>query len=59
MAKAVCVQCGADCCTCWGCDPKQYRDGLCPKCQELNKLKDAPPNNEVLQQLQQPETTDN
>jgi hypothetical protein len=37
MAKVKCTKCGGECCTCWGCDPKKYKDGLCPNCQELVK----------------------
>lgn len=34
MAKVKCKECGAECCSCWGCDPKSYVNGLCPKCQK-------------------------
>lgn len=34
MAKVKCKKCGAECCSCWGCDPKSYVNGLCPKCQK-------------------------
>ena len=39
MAKAKCISCGAECCSCWGCNPSIYFvDGLCPTCHE-NKIK--------------------
>ena len=33
MAQAVYTNCGAKCCQCTGCNPSNYKDGLCPKCQ--------------------------
>lgn len=52
MARAKCTKCGAECCTCWGCDPKQYVNGLCPKCQR-EKTNDAAIKTSGVQRLQQ------
>lgn len=32
--KIVCKRCKAKCCTCQGCNPDNYVDNLCPKCQK-------------------------
>lgn len=37
MAKVKCKKCGTTCCTCSGCNPKTYIDGLCPLCQKLER----------------------
>lgn len=35
--KVTCKKCGTKCCTCQGCNPNTYVDGLCPRCQQLEK----------------------
>jgi hypothetical protein len=41
--KVTCSNCGTECCTCWGCNPNTYINGLCPACQEkLKQQQDAP-----------------
>lgn len=37
MAKKKCKKCGAECCTCNGCNPGAYVDGICPLCQKTAK----------------------
>lgn len=37
MPKTKCVKCGAECCTCWGCNPSLYVNGVCPTCQQKEK----------------------
>lgn len=32
--KVRCKKCGAECCSCTGCNPDSYVNGLCPKCQQ-------------------------
>lgn len=36
MAKVKCKQCGAECCSCNGCNTKAYINGVCPTCQKIN-----------------------
>lgn len=49
--KAKCKKCGSECCTCQGCDPSTYLDGLCPLCQK--KAKNANTQNKPMSGLQQ------
>lgn len=44
MAKVKCVKCGNECCSCWGCNPSTYVDGVCPACQEKEKEKQNAPS---------------
>lgn len=54
MAQAVCKKCGGVCCTCTGCNPKEYVNGLCPSCQkELKDVSNTP--DRELSELQEPQ----
>ena len=52
MARVKCKKCGAECCTCWGCQPSTYVDGLCPKCQ--TEVKNANDTTNGVQNVRQP-----
>lgn len=47
--KIKCIKCGAECCTCTGCNPDAYKNGLCPKCQQ--EVNDSKSSNTAVQQL--------
>lgn len=53
MARVKCSKCKAECCSCWGCDPKKYVNGLCPKCQR-EKQNDVKTDLNGVQGLQKP-----
>lgn len=54
MAKAKCIRCGEECCTCNGCNPKNFVGGVCPSC--IKKQKNAESSNNGMQGMQQPQT---
>jgi len=39
--RSKCIKCGAECCTCTGCNPSAYVNGLCPNCHEKAKAEAA------------------
>lgn len=60
MAKAKCINCGAECCSCWGCNPATYKDGLCPKCQSLKSenVTSSTSSMSELSNTEEPDTAD-
>lgn len=34
--RVKCIKCGAECCSCNGCNVHAYVEGVCPKCQQEN-----------------------
>jgi len=49
--KKICKICKAKCCTCEGCNPDSYVDGICPVCQK--KSNNAISSDKGMQELQQ------
>lgn len=55
MAKVKCKNCGATCCSCSGCKPSTYVNGLCPSCQK--KINNVVTTNKGVSELRELEIT--